>query len=188
MNYFWPKKYCCEKFIVYQILPELLRKWYSRTHVIPPKIRENVVDNQNTCTCWNQNIVSDSTCSDKSCVIKTYHLSCNGLEVQPKGRWFCPYCTGKKKLERRNEKKHFEFLFLFFYVTVTEIRLSVISLLLWKTLQMNQRFKAFKVSVIKVLEKYLWRNPVFWKLQALSDVTLPKMNYEFLSQILLTTL
>ena len=86
-----------KNFFVYAILPELLGRWYSRTHVAPPKIKENVVDNQNTCTCRNQNIVSDTAnCDDKSCVIKTYYLSCHGLEVQPKGKWFCPYCARKK--------------------------------------------------------------------------------------------
>ena len=63
----------------------------------PPKIKENVVGFKNICTCQNQNIVSDSAnCSEKSCVIKTYHLSCLGLEVQPKGKWFCPYCAKTK--------------------------------------------------------------------------------------------
>ena len=76
---------------VYAILPKLLGRWYSRIHVAPPKIKENVIDNQNTCTCRNQNIVSGTAnCSDK-----TYHLSCLGLEVQPKGKWFCPYCARK---------------------------------------------------------------------------------------------
>ena len=90
--------------------------------MVPPKIRENVVDNQNTCTYWNQNIVSDTTCSDKSCVIKTYHLSCNGLEVQPKGRWFCPYCAGKKKTrekewkEKTREKEWKEAFWIFVFV------------------------------------------------------------------------
>ena len=93
-------------FFVYAILPELLGRWYFRTHVAPPKIKENVVDNQYPCTWWNQNIVSDNAnCSDKSCVIKTYHLSCFGLEVQPKGKWFCSYYTGKKT--RGKKSKHF---------------------------------------------------------------------------------
>ena len=80
-----------KNFFVYAILPKLLGRWYSRIHVAPPKIKENVIDNQNTCTCRNQNIVSGTAnCSDK-----TYHLSCLGLEVQPKGKWFCPYCARK---------------------------------------------------------------------------------------------
>ena len=73
----------------------------------PPKIKENAVDNQNTCTCRNQNILSDTAnCSDKSSVIKTYHLSCLGLEVQLKGKRFCSYCA-RKKLDGRNQNKHF---------------------------------------------------------------------------------
>ena len=49
---FSPEKVTLAKnFFVYPILPELLGRWYSRSHVAPPKIKENVVDNQNTCTC-----------------------------------------------------------------------------------------------------------------------------------------
>ena len=49
---FSPEKVPLAKnFFVYPILPELLGRWYSRTHVAPPKIKENVVDNQYTCTC-----------------------------------------------------------------------------------------------------------------------------------------
>ena len=63
-----------------------------------------MIDNQNTCTCQNQNIVSDiANCSDKSFVIKTYHLSCLGLEVQSKGKWFCPYCDRKKTREKKSK-------------------------------------------------------------------------------------
>ena len=59
-------------------------------------------------TCRNQNIVSDTaTCSDKSCVIKIYHLSCLGLEVQPKGKWLFVHNVQEKKLEERNQNKHF---------------------------------------------------------------------------------
>ena len=69
----------------------------------PPKIKVNVVDNQNICICQNQNILSDSAnCSDKSCAIKTYHLSCLGLQAQPKGKWLCPNCA-RKRLEGRNQ-------------------------------------------------------------------------------------
>ena len=38
-----------KNFFVYAILPELLGRWYSRTHVAPPKIKENVVANRNIC-------------------------------------------------------------------------------------------------------------------------------------------
>lgn len=72
-----------------------------------PKIKENVVENQSICICQNQNIVSDTVdCSHKSCAIKAYHLSCLGIEVQPKGKWFCPYCV-RKKLEGRSQNRHF---------------------------------------------------------------------------------
>ena len=40
-----------KNFFVYAILPELLGRWYSRTHVGPLKIKENVLDDRNTCTC-----------------------------------------------------------------------------------------------------------------------------------------
>ena len=74
----------------------------------PLKIKENVVASRNTCTCRNQNIVSDTaTCSYKSCVIKIYHLSCLGLEVQPKGKWLFVHNVQEKKLEERNQNKHF---------------------------------------------------------------------------------
>ena len=47
---------------VYTNLPELLGRWYSRTHVAPPKIKENVVANRNTCTCRNQILSDTATC------------------------------------------------------------------------------------------------------------------------------
>ena len=93
-----------KNFFVHAILPELLGRCYSRTHVAPPKLKENVVAYRNTCTCRNQNILSDTaTCSDKSCVIEIFHLSCLGLEVQPKGKWFCP-CCARKKTRRKKSK------------------------------------------------------------------------------------
>ena len=101
---FWWSIFGWKNFFVYTILRELSGRWYSRTHVAPPKIEENVVDNQNTCTCRNQNIVSDTAnCSDKLCVIKTHHLSCLGLEAQPKGKWFCPYCARKKTTGKKSK-------------------------------------------------------------------------------------
>ena len=76
-----------------------------------PKVKENVVDNQNISTCQKQKIVSDIVnYSDKSCVIKTHHLSCLGLEVQPRRKWFSPYCA-RKKIERRNQTRHLKKIF-----------------------------------------------------------------------------
>ena len=84
----------------------------------PPKIKENVVDNLNICACQNQKIVSDTAnCSDKSCVIKTYHLSCLGLEEE-------------KKVERRSQNRHFSKIFfgMFYDVTATGNRVSAASM------------------------------------------------------------
>ena len=93
-----------EKFFVYGILPELLGKWHSRTHIAPPSIKEKANSSENICTCQNQNNISATVnCSDKSCIIKTYHLVCLGLETKPKGKWFCPYCSRKKT---RGKKKN----------------------------------------------------------------------------------
>ena len=100
----------------------------------------------NICACQNQKIVSDTAnCSDKSCVIKTYHLSCLGLEEA-------------KKVEIRNQNRHFSKIFfgMFYDVTATGNRVSAASMYIFeKRLSMNQIFKAFKTSVIKILEKHL---------------------------------
>ena len=39
-----------KNFFIYAVLPELLGRCYSRTHVTRPTIKENAVNNQNTCT------------------------------------------------------------------------------------------------------------------------------------------
>lgn len=89
------------KFFVFAILPELIGRWYSKSHIAVPEIENKEDITENVCTCRS---IMDSAiiiCSDKSCVVKKYHTSCLGIEHVPKKKWFCPYCSRKKSRSRK---------------------------------------------------------------------------------------
>ena len=88
------------KFFVFSILPELIGRWYSKSQVAVPEIKSKEDNIENVCTC--QSIVDSKIiiCSNKSCVVKKYHISCLGIEHLPKKKWFCPYCSRKKSRYR----------------------------------------------------------------------------------------
>ena len=92
------------RFYTFAILPELLGKCYSRSHIPYPKIRSSESETHKVCTC-DRTIESQLiTCSDKSCVVKQYHISCLGLDNVPKRKWFCPYCRRKKSRTKQSKK------------------------------------------------------------------------------------
>ena len=91
------------KFFSFAILPELLAKWYSRDHVSYPEVQNKESTSDDTCcTCRESKTDGILVCQDKTCVITNDHLSCLGLDVKPKGKWFCPYSSRKKT--RRKKK------------------------------------------------------------------------------------
>ena len=74
------------------------------------KKEKKVVDTHNICTCQIQNIVSNTTnCSDKSRLVKTYHISYLGWDVQAKEKWFYPYCV-RKKQDAKNQNRNFSII------------------------------------------------------------------------------
>ena len=92
-------------FFTLAILPELLAKWYSRDHITFPDI-ETTKENTNieeTCTCGENKEGVKIECSDSTCVVKSYHLTCLGLTNKPKGKWFCPYCSRKKSRGKKRK-------------------------------------------------------------------------------------
>ena len=90
------------KFFVLAVLPELIGRWYSKSHVSIPQIQSKKDSAENVCTC--QSIIDSEiiTCSDKLCVVKKYHISCLGIEHVSKKKWFCPYCSRKKSRSKKN--------------------------------------------------------------------------------------
>ena len=91
-----------KRFFVFAVLPELLGKWYSKSHITEPKIYHKDSDtNNDICTCQQQRDSETILCADKTCVVKNYHLQCLGLEEKPKRKWFCPYCRRKKSRSRK---------------------------------------------------------------------------------------
>lgn len=44
-------------------------------------------------------------CDNKDCPIEWFHLGCVGLQVVPKGKWFCPECSSKMTNRHRNRRK-----------------------------------------------------------------------------------
>lgn len=90
------------KFFVFAVLPELIGRWYSKSHVSIPQIQSKKDSAENVCTC--QSIIDSEiiTCSDKLCVVKKYHISCLGIEHVSKKKWFCPYCSRKKSRSKKN--------------------------------------------------------------------------------------
>ena len=92
------------KFFTFGILPELIGRWYSKSHIFVPEIKNKENSTENVCTF--QSIVDSETiiCSDKSCVVKKYHISCLGIEQVPKKKWFCPFVAVKSPDPARRPK------------------------------------------------------------------------------------
>lgn len=79
------------EFYVQGVLPELLARWYSNH----PLTSEKSVDLSNVvCVCRRTLSHDDAVvvCSNESCLIKRYHLSCLRLKNMPKKMWLCYDC------------------------------------------------------------------------------------------------
>ena len=91
-----------KRFFIFAVLPELLGKWYSKSHITEPKIYNKASEkSKDICTCQEEKDSETILCTDKTCVVKTYHLQCLGLEEKPLKKWYCPYCRRKKSRSRK---------------------------------------------------------------------------------------
>ena len=60
---------------------------------VPEVVRHVPVVEVNYCICRSPNQENMIGCENgANCPIEWYHLECVGLEVTPKGDWFCPKC------------------------------------------------------------------------------------------------
>ena len=49
------------------------------------------------CTCKQVSYGEMIACDNEDCAIEWFHFGCVGLTTKPKGKWFCPACTEKRK-------------------------------------------------------------------------------------------
>ena len=90
------------------ILPEILGRWYTRKIDLSSFAEKRTGD----CFCGMDDDKPTVKCSNQSCQISTFHLSCLAVDSIPK-TWYCPNCRKlpefkpskrqKTNLEDRNE-------------------------------------------------------------------------------------
>ena len=97
-----------EKFFKLCVLPELLGKWFTRTHgcSVPRDIgeAETEEDNGSWCYCKQPKGGDMVCCESKGCNIKWFHLECLQMTESPRGKWVCPTCHATAK--RGQKRKH----------------------------------------------------------------------------------
>ncbi|KNE66576.1 hypothetical protein AMAG_11703 [Allomyces macrogynus ATCC 38327] len=55
------------------------------------------------CLCNQVSFGTMVACSNLDCPIEWFHFPCVGIKEEPKGDWFCPDCTAKRKRQRRKK-------------------------------------------------------------------------------------
>ncbi|KNE61355.1 hypothetical protein AMAG_06184 [Allomyces macrogynus ATCC 38327] len=53
------------------------------------------------CLCNQVSFGTMVACSSPDCAIEWFHFPCVGIKATPKGDWFCPDCTAKRKRQRK---------------------------------------------------------------------------------------
>jgi hypothetical protein len=100
----------CKQFVKIGVLPELLGKWYSREPMSSATDVENAdpeVDSQQQnvwCYCRKEESGEMICCEDSRCTIVWFHTDCLHISKIPKGKWFCPDCTKKRKKDSKIKK------------------------------------------------------------------------------------
>lgn len=54
-------------------------------------------DQQRWCICNRVSYGAMVACDDKDCPFEWFHYECVGITQPPKGKWFCPHCTKRRK-------------------------------------------------------------------------------------------
>ncbi|KAH3677235.1 hypothetical protein WICMUC_001816 [Wickerhamomyces mucosus] len=57
------------------------------------------------CFCQRVSFGEMVGCDNKDCKYEWFHFDCVGLKDQPKGKWYCPDCTEKIKLQKEKKKR-----------------------------------------------------------------------------------
>ena len=106
------------KFFIYGILPEVLGKWYSRltdyANASEPqtvqekfaKLSQSIHSEQTTqkevwCFYRCEESGEMIACDNEQCKIGWFHINCLRIEKVPRGKWFCPECTKRKRGRKR---------------------------------------------------------------------------------------
>ena len=73
----------------------------------PSKTKDEEEESEETyCVCKRvQGNDAMIACDNKTCSIEWYHFTCVGLSSVPKGKWYCPDCSGSSDLTMRNMLK-----------------------------------------------------------------------------------
>lgn len=57
------------------------------------------------CFCRNISFGQMIACDNPECSIEWFHFQCVGLDVKPKGNWFCPNCKNLVKSRRSSRSR-----------------------------------------------------------------------------------
>ena len=92
-------------YFVYGMLPEIIRKWYTRrpvadtTNVVPRTVStEYHLDCEDEditrlwCYCQEPSFGGMVLCDNEECPIKWFHFDCLRIRCPPKNHWYCPSC------------------------------------------------------------------------------------------------
>ena len=121
-NFFETEMDQVKHFFKYGILPELTGKWLTRAVVsnregIVPIISNDqdkdaptdmeLENDENRLWCFCEMPSTDElvNCTNKTCPIKKFHMSCLRIRCPPKGKWLCPNCRKLPKFKKGGKKK-----------------------------------------------------------------------------------
>ena len=92
------------KLYIKGILPEMLGKWYSKTHHTPEisptsllvtsETSSSTTSTDKWCYCQSEEHGTMIGCDNDSCSIGWYHIDCLNIDSIPSGSWYCPECSG----------------------------------------------------------------------------------------------
>ena len=96
-----------QKFFNLCVLPELLGKWFTRSHgcPVPRDIGEEETEEDDGSWCYCKLPKGgDMVCCEGRGCIKWFHLECLQMVESPRGKWVCPTCHAIAK--RGRKRKH----------------------------------------------------------------------------------
>ena len=107
-------------FFKFGILPELVRKWYTKAPVYRCALMttegENAAaastnssetdittqeDDEAWCYCRGKDEGEMIFCESNACPIGWFHTKCLKLSIIPRGKWFCPNCRVTQKRDKK---------------------------------------------------------------------------------------
>ena len=107
-----------KNFFIYDVLPEIVGKWYTRGPVadssgaVPLPTTSNTDtsttdlteedndDGRSWCFCIQPSYGDMIMCNHKNCSIKWFHFDCLCIRHPPKGKWYCPLCIKLPKFNK----------------------------------------------------------------------------------------